>query len=166
MAVSQEYLSYIDNIYFNRLYRRWETEEVLDELNSEWNWLKEYWQVDKRDAIDCLLNLACVSYELLSRFTNLAWYDVLSAAKELHERKNAGYSPSETDAFANFRECTKFGISAADGCLVRLSDKYTRFFNVYRDSTKDQVGESAIDTLRDLAAYSIILVVLLEENND
>lgn len=179
MAVSQEFLQHIDNIYFNRLYASWDKDELLDELKSEWGWLSDYWQEDKRDAIDCLLNLASVSYELLTRFTHYEWDEVLAAAKELHEKKNAGYSGTvlndeemraifgdlydPNDSFRNFRMCTQFGISTTDGCIVRLCDKYSRFWTVYLNTENEQVGESAIDTLRDFAAYSIILVVLLEE---
>ena len=163
MAVSKRYLEYTDDIYFNRLYIDWNKDELLDELKSEWGWLSEYWQKGKLDAIDCLLNLACVSYELLTRFTVYEWDEVIAAAKDLHIRKNAGYSPSETDAWTNFRVCTQFGIPATDGCLVRLCDKYSRFFSVYANPENDKVGESAIDTLKDLAAYSVILIVLLEE---
>ncbi len=165
MAVSKRYLQYTDDIYFNRLYGSWYKEEILNQLQEEWKWLQGHWQTGKTDAIDCLLNISCIGYELVTRFTDDSWGNVLFAAKELHENKNAGYSPSETDAWTNFRMCEQFGISAADGCLVRLCDKYSRFWNVYLNSDNDKVGESAIDTLRDLSAYCVILIVLLEEKD-
>ena len=163
MAVSKRYLEYTDEIYFNRLYECWNKQELLNNLQEEWLWLRENWQTAERDVIDGLLNISCMSYELLTRFTVYEWDEVIAAAKDLHIRKNAGYSPSETDAWTNFRVCTQFGIPATDGCLVRLCDKYSRFFSVYANPENDKVGESAIDTLKDLAAYSVILIVLLEE---
>jgi hypothetical protein len=169
--ISQEYLSRLDQIGISRGYEFIPTAELLEELQYEWKWLKNAWAVKGTDnlyhhsAITVLSNLAEISYELLARLTHYEWDEVISAAKDLHVRKNAGYSPEDTDAWANFRECTQFGISAADGCLVRLCDKYRRFFNVYTNPENDQVSESAIDTLKDLAAYSIILAVLLEEEN-
>lgn len=182
MAVSQEYLNYIDYLAENRFYTDWDKDELLDELKSEWGWLSTYWREDKRDATDCLLNLTGVCYELLTRFTVYEWDEVLAAAKELHKKKNAGYSGTvlndedmravfgdlydPNDSWRNFRMCTRFGISDTDGCIVRLCDKYSRFWTVYLNAKNEQVGESAVDTLRDLSAYALILVCLLEENND
>lgn len=167
--ISQEYLARLDNVGMTRGYEFETTENLLAELQYEWKWLKSAWEIKNTDnivpSLIVLTNLAEISYELLTRLTHYEWDEVISAAKDLHVRKNAGYSPEDTDAWANFRECTQFGISAADGCLVRLCDKYRRFFNVYTNPENDQVSESAIDTLKDLAAYSIILTVLLEEEN-
>jgi hypothetical protein len=168
--ISQEYLSKLDQVGISRGYEFIPTAELLEELQYEWKWLKGIWSNRDADniyfhsAVSVLSNLAEISYELLTRLTHYEWDEVISAAKDLHVRKNAGYSPEDTDAWANFRECTQFGISAADGCLVRLCDKFRRFHNVYTNPDNDQVSESAIDTLRDLAAYSIILCCLLSEN--
>lgn len=166
MAASQEFLNYLNRIKISRYYAIDEINEIIDDIKVLWSTLQSEYRRDNLFVSIDLQYLASACYELLTRFTVYEWDEVIAAAKDLHTRKNAGYSPSEIDAWANFRECTKFGIPATDGCLVRLSDKYTRFWNVYHDSSKDQVGESAIDTLRDLAAYSIILVVLLEENTN
>lgn len=88
----------------------------------------------------------------------------LDRAWDLHVRKNAGYAGADNpDPWANFRMCEAFGITAFQGCMVRMSDKYIRVTNLMRDAANDQVGESIIDTLRDLAAYALIGVVLLNE---
>jgi hypothetical protein len=84
--------------------------------------------------------------------------------KVLHEKKNAGYAgASNPDPWANFRMCESFGISAFDGCMVRLSDKYIRVTNLMKNPKNEQVGESIIDTLMDLSAYALIAVCLLDE---
>jgi hypothetical protein len=59
-----------------------------------------------------------------------------------------------------------FGISALDGCLVRMSDKYIRVTNLRRHPANEQVNESMRDTLRDLAAYALIAVCLLDEETE
>lgn len=92
------------------------------------------------------------------------FFELLDELKRLHKRKNAGYAGMDNpDPLANFRESTRFGVSPFEGCLVRLSDKFVRVTNLARDSSNEQVGESLADTLMDLAAYSLIALILLEE---
>lgn len=96
--------------------------------------------------------------------TRDAYRKLLDEAWELFEAKNAGYAGADNaDAFANFRMSEAFGISALDGCLVRMSDKYIRVTNLRRLPSNEQVDESIRDTLRDLAAYALIAVCLLDE---
>ena len=95
------------------------------------------------------------------------YLELLDAAKELHIAKNAGYAGQDNpDAWANFRMSEAFGVNAVNGCLVRMSDKYIRVTNLRRQPSNEQVGESLIDTLRDLSAYALIAVCLLEEELD
>lgn len=92
------------------------------------------------------------------------YLELLTEGADLHRRKNAGYAGADNpDPWANFRMSEAFGVSALDGCLVRLSDKYVRVTNLRRSAANEQVGESIKDTLRDLAAYSLIAICLLEE---
>jgi len=98
--------------------------------------------------------------------TRDAYRKLLDQAWELFENKNAGYAGADNpDAFANFRMAEAFGISALDGCLVRMSDKYIRVSNLRRLPSNERVGESVRDTLRDLAAYALIAVCLLDEEH-
>lgn len=92
---------------------------------------------------------------------------LLEEAKDLHIRKNAGYAGADNpDAFANFRMSEAFGVSALDGCLVRMSDKYIRITNLRKNPANDRVNESIRDTLLDLSAYALIAVCLLEEQEE
>lgn len=92
------------------------------------------------------------------------YLELLETAKDLHINKNAGYAGADNpDPWANFRMSEAFGVNAVDGCLVRLSDKYIRVSNLRRQPSNERVGESIIDTLRDLSAYALIAVCLLEE---
>lgn len=92
------------------------------------------------------------------------YLELLEQAKTLHEKKNAGYSGADNpDPWANFRMSEAFGVSPFKGCLVRMSDKYIRVTNLVKNPKNEQVGENIKDTLFDLAAYALIAVCLLEE---
>jgi hypothetical protein len=95
------------------------------------------------------------------------FYELLEQAKDLHQRKSAGYSGVDNpDPLSNFRECERFGISAFHGCLVRLSDKFIRVSNLARNPDNEQIGETIVDTLNDLAAYAYIAICLYEEEHE
>jgi hypothetical protein len=70
--------------------------------------------------------------------------------------KNHDYSPGD-EALANFNE---FG---AAGVLVRISDKTKRLKTAIWHKQNYLVNESVIDTVTDLAVYSIIMRILIEE---
>lgn len=96
--------------------------------------------------------------------TSERYMKLLDEMRELHIKKNAGYSGKDNpDPWANFRMAEQFGVSAFQGCLVRMSDKYIRITNLVKDPSNDMVNESVKDTLFDLAAYSLISICLLEE---
>ena len=95
---------------------------------------------------------------------SIRYLELLDQMKELHVKKNAGYSGKDNpDAWANFRMAESFGVSAFKGCLVRMSDKYIRVTNLVKNPLNEQVGENLKDTLFDLAAYALISICLLEE---
>lgn len=89
--------------------------------------------------------------------------ELLDVMKDIHIKKNAGYCGDSPDAFKNFRQAELFGISAFQGCLVRMSDKFMRVANLSKNAEADQVGEAITDTLLDLANYAIIAICLYEE---
>lgn len=92
------------------------------------------------------------------------YLELLEEMKDLHIRKNAGYSGKDNpDAWANFRMAEAFGVSPFKGCLVRMSDKYIRVTNLVKNPANDMVNENVKDTLFDLAAYALIAICLLEE---
>ena len=92
------------------------------------------------------------------------YIELLDHMKDLHIRKNAGYSGKDNpDPWANFRMAEQFGVSAFQGCLVRMSDKYIRITHLVQNPENDMVNENVQDTLFDLAAYALIAVCLLEE---
>lgn len=87
------------------------------------------------------------------------FYKIIEELKVLHSRKNHDYARND-DPLSNFKEAEKFGIPAWKGCLVRMSDKWSRLIEL---SKKEGFNESIDDTLRDLAVYSIICLILYKE---
>lgn len=95
--------------------------------------------------------------------TSQRFFDLCDALKEMHRRKSSDYGcPSGTDPLANIRNGARFvGIPAWKGAMVRLSDKVTRLatYNV----TGQLENESLEDNLIDLASYSLLALLLHQE---
>jgi hypothetical protein len=93
------------------------------------------------------------------------YFDLLETLRRLHLSKSAGYGcPDGTDPLLNIRRGAEFvGIPAWQGAMVRLSDKVTRLavFN----KTGSLPHESVSDTLLDLASYSLLALLLYEEEH-
>ena len=95
-----------------------------------------------------------------------AYLQLLDEMRELHIKKNAGYSGDSTDRWANFRLAEAFGVSTFLGVMVRMSDKWIRITNLIKNPSFDQVGESIDDTLFDLAAYALIAICIRREGKE
>lgn len=94
------------------------------------------------------------------------YLQLLEDMKELHIRKNKGYSGDSADRWANFRESEPFGVSPFLGVLVRMSDKWIRIRNLVRNPSFDMVNEPLEDTLMDLASYALISICILKEKKN
>lgn len=94
-----------------------------------------------------------------------AFLRCLVTIADLHLRKNLGYSGSNHDAWSNFRKCEEFGVTTAHGIMTRMSDKWSRAIQVFNNETNNAVNESLIDTLFDLAAYAIILICVIDNDD-
>lgn len=101
--------------------------------------------------------------ELVARRGHPKFYQLLNELADLHERKNQNYATQE-DPLSNLRECEGLGIDAFKGTLVRLCDKWCRIKNLAK-GVPDLVGESIVDTLRDMAIYSLLAIILWEEKH-
>lgn len=89
------------------------------------------------------------------------FYELLKVMAEIHSRKNGNYAKA-SDALSNFRLSNELGIDPFKGCLIRMSDKWSRICQLSK-GVPDLVGESLEDTLIDLANYSIISILLFRE---
>ena len=88
---------------------------------------------------------------------------LLAEMQRLHESKSADYG-SEEDPLANVRSGADFvNIEPWRGCMVRIADKVQRLRTFCR--TGRLVHEGVRDTLMDLAAYSLLAIVLFDEGN-
>lgn len=107
--------------------------------------------------------------EVLERFApqrpgSLAFLELLEEVRQLHLSKSQDYG-SESDPLANIRQGAEFvGIEAWRGCMVRVADKVQRLRTYCR--TGRLVHEGVRDTLLDLAAYSLLAIVLFDEGGN
>ena len=92
---------------------------------------------------------------------SLPFLELLEELRQLHLSKSQDYG-SESDPLANIRQGADFvGIEPWRGCMVRVADKVQRLRTYCR--TGRLVHEGVRDTLLDLAAYSLLAIVLFDE---
>jgi hypothetical protein len=92
---------------------------------------------------------------------SLPFLELLEEVRQLHLSKSQDYG-SESDPLANIRQGAEFvGIEAWRGCMVRVADKVQRLRTFCK--TGRLVHEGVRDTLLDLAAYSLLAIVLFDE---
>jgi hypothetical protein len=97
--------------------------------------------------------------EYFSRFEQIT-----SQMLDLTKRKNADYAESH-NAFANFdliEQVTGGEVTRDQGILVRMTDKLKRIGGLLHREAK-VADEKITDTAMDLAVYSIILLISLQE---
>lgn len=95
---------------------------------------------------------------------SLPFLKLLEELRTLHVSKSQDYG-SESDPLANIRQGAEFvGIEAWRGCMVRVADKVQRLRTYCR--TGRLVHEGVRDTLLDLAAYSLLAIVLFDEGKN
>ena len=95
--------------------------------------------------------------------TSQRFYDLCDSLKAMHASKSQDYGcPSGTDPLANIRAGAEFvGIQHWKGAMVRLSDKVTRLATF--NATGRLGHEGVEDTLLDLASYSLLALLLYQE---
>lgn len=82
---------------------------------------------------------------------------------DISRAKNSDYA-TQIDPFSNFRVCESLGIPTEVGLIVRMSDKMARISNLIKPGVEAKVkDESVLDTLSDLANYSMILRMYIEQ---
>lgn len=88
------------------------------------------------------------------------FHEILKELGDLHDKKQADYGRGD-DPFANVRASSDWGVSGWVGAMIRGSDKLRRLQSLIANGKL--ANESAEDSLRDLAVYSIIALVLFEQ---
>jgi hypothetical protein len=89
------------------------------------------------------------------------FHQILRELGQLHDQKQADYG-TDNDPFANVRSTSEFGVDPWVGALIRLHDKVQRLKSLIANGRLQ--NESAEDSLRDIAVYSVIALVLREES--
>lgn len=91
---------------------------------------------------------------------NPAFGKVIAEIQQLHDAKNSDYAV-DGDPLSNFRRCEALGVPAFKGVLVRMTDKWSRIEQLANGKTPK--NESLRDSLIDNAVYSLLAVILLDE---
>lgn len=92
------------------------------------------------------------------------FFELTKEMEDIHERKNQNYATTE-NPLSNLKDVSELGIDPFLGCLVRMADKWSRLKQL-ATGKPDVVGESIEDTLKDLANYCLLAIILWEEKND
>ena len=87
-------------------------------------------------------------------------HELLKEIGDLHDKKQVDYGTA-SDPFANVRASQEFGISPWVGALVRLNDKVTRLKQFAKRGSL--ANESAEDSMKDIAVYALIALILYRE---
>ena len=83
---------------------------------------------------------------------------------ETTRRKNSDYTGDATQAFKNFTMVETIGFASTEqGFLTRMVDKVMRVAGFIKNGTLKVVDEKITDTLIDLAVYSLLFVIYLEQ---
>lgn len=90
------------------------------------------------------------------------FYKMLEAMADLHSRKNHDYAGT-SDPLKNLRACERLELDPFMGVMVRLQDKWSRLEEFVKSGKLMVKGESVKDTLMDNAVYSILAIILYEE---
>jgi len=92
--------------------------------------------------------------------SSLRFYRLLGELAALHARKQRDYGRGD-DPFANVRASEHFGVPGWIGAIMRGHDKMVRIQSHCLNGSL--ANESLEDSLRDLAVYAIIALVLREQ---
>ena len=96
------------------------------------------------------------------KFGHPDFYKLLEQMADLHSRKNHDYAGTK-DPLKNLRACVRLNLEPFLGVLVRLQDKWSRLEEFVNSGQLMVKNESVIDTLMDNAVYSLLAIILYEE---
>ena len=96
------------------------------------------------------------------QFGHPDFYKLLKQMADLHSRKNHDYAGT-SDPLKNLRACKRLNLEPFLGVLVRLQDKWSRLEEFVKSGQLMVKNESVIDTLMDNAVYSLLAIILYQE---
>lgn len=107
-------------------------------------------------------NLDIDPTEVKKQYGHPKFYDILKEMADLHSRKNHDYA-GMSDPLKNLRACQRLNLEPFMGVMVRLQDKWSRLEEFVKSGQLMVKNESVIDTLMDNAVYSVLAIILYEE---
>jgi hypothetical protein len=90
------------------------------------------------------------------------FHQLLKEIGELHDKKQKDYGTPE-DPFANVRGATEFGLPAPMGAFLAMKDCMQKITALVRNGRLE--NEPVDNVLKDMAVFSLIGLVLYEEEN-
>lgn len=97
------------------------------------------------------------------QFGHPKFYEMLEQMADLHSRKNHDYA-GDSDPLKNLKACTRLNLEPFMGVMVRLQDKWSRLEEFVKSGELMVKGESVKDTLMDNAVYSLLAIIIYEDN--
>ena len=94
--------------------------------------------------------------------SDIRFHEILAELGALHDKKAADYGRDD-DPLANVRAASEWNVAPWVGAMIRLTDKVRRLQSLAKKGSL--ANESASDSLRDIAVYAIIALMLLEEEH-
>lgn len=88
------------------------------------------------------------------------FHRILNELADLHDKKQNDYG-KDGDPLANVRAAEEWGVDSWVGAGIRMTDKIRRLQKAATGGTLK--NESVEDSLRDIAVYAIIALILFEE---
>jgi len=89
------------------------------------------------------------------------FHALLAEIAELHDKKQQDYGRT-ADPFANVRATEEWGMPGWVGAMMRLNDKVRRLQKFAQVGSL--ANESAEDSMRDIAVYALIALILYRES--
>lgn len=89
---------------------------------------------------------------------------------ELSKKKNADYTGTGDDPFANFKHVATFFPNQENvsllGLFTRMTDKFSRLASFVEGNQLQVNAESVTDTLQDLACYASLAAGIIESTKE
>jgi len=96
---------------------------------------------------------------------NREFDDLLDELKMLHDAKNHDYATAE-NPYKNLEEVLSIGIEPWRGIVIRLMDKFERVKQYCVNGELAIKSEGLEDTLKDIAVYSSLAVILFRKEQE
>lgn len=90
------------------------------------------------------------------------YYELLDEMAAIHDAKNADYAGDDSP-LRNLRECAEAGVEPWVGVITRMTDKWSRLKTFSKKREFAVKEEGLRDTLLDNANYSLLCLILFEE---